>query len=250
MPILEVSHLTKKFGGLVAVNDASFTVEENRITCLIGPNGSGKTTVFNLITGAIPADGGSVRYKGNELIGKRVVQTVSLGVARTFQDLKLFGEFTVLQNVMVALRGRHGETVPAGLTYSDRSAKARADIEKAQEILALFGLSDAAETPVGSLPYGMQKLVSLARLYAVDAELLLLDEPASGMDHDGYGVLEKALEIFIADGKTILLVEHNIDFVRTVADKVIFLHQGQVLAEGSIDQITADKHLTEIYFGF
>ena len=199
---------------------------------------------------AIPADGGSVRYKGNELIGKRVVQTVSLGVARTFQDLKLFGEFTVLQNVMVALRGRHGETVTAGLTYSDRSAKAWADIEKAQEILTLFGLSDAAETPVASLPYGMQKLVSLARLYAVDAELLLLDEPASGMDHDGYGVLEKALEIFIADGKTILLVEHNIDFVRTVADKVIFLHQGQVLAEGSIDQITADKHLTEIYFGF
>lgn len=164
MPILEVSHLTKKFGGLVAVNDASFTVEENRITCLIGPNGSGKTTVFNLITGAIPADGGSVLYKGSELIGKRVVQTVALGVARTFQDLKLFGEFTVLQNVMVALHGRHGETVPAGLTYSDRSAKARADIEKAQEILALFGLSDAAETPVGSLPYGMQKLVSLARL--------------------------------------------------------------------------------------
>ena len=111
-------------------------------------------------------------------------------------------------------------------------------------------LSDAAETPVGSLPYGMQKLVSLARLYAVDAELLLLDEPASGMDHDGYGVLEKALEIFIADGKTILLVEHNIDFFRTVADKVILLHQGQVLPEGSIDQITADKHLTEIYFGF
>lgn len=152
MPILEVSHLTKKFGGLVAVSDASFTVEENRITCLIGPNGSGKTTVFNLITGAIPADGGSVRYKGNELIGKRVVQTVSLGVARTFQDLKLFGEFTVLQNVMVALRGRHGETVTAGLTYSDRSAKAWADIEKAQEILTLFGLSDAAETPVASLP--------------------------------------------------------------------------------------------------
>lgn len=100
MPILEVSHLTKKFGGLVAVNDASFTVEGNRITCLIGPNGSGKTTVFNLITGAIPADGGSALYKGSELIGKRVVQTVALGVARTFQDLKLFGEFTVLQNVM------------------------------------------------------------------------------------------------------------------------------------------------------
>lgn len=242
MPILEVSHLTKKFGGLVAVSDASFTVEENRITCLIGPNGSGKTTVFNLITGAIPADGGSVRYKGNELIGKRVVQTVSLGVARTFQDLKLFGEFTVLQNVMVALRGRHGETVPAGLTYSDRSAKAWADIEKAQEILTLFGLSDAAETPVASLPYGMQKLVSLARLYAVDAELLLLDEPSIGLSPNlVQSILQTVRKLADERGLAAVIVEQNVKVALDVADYVLALRGGRVIFEGPASEVSVDK---------
>lgn len=250
MSILEVQQLTKRFGGLVAVNGASFTAEENQITCLIGPNGSGKTTIFNLITGALPADGGSAIYDGCQLIGKKVVQTVELGVARTFQDLKLFQEFTVLQNVMAAMRPRFGEKVLEGLLYRPNAPRAREDLERAHHILSLFGLSGQADTCVASLPYGQQKLVSLARLYAVDARLLLLDEPASGMDHEGYELLEKALHIFMERGKTILLVEHNIDFVRTVADKVVFLHQGQVMAQGSVQQIMQDERLTDIYFGF
>lgn len=250
MAILEVKGLTKKFGGLVAVNDASFTIEEKKINCLIGPNGSGKTTIFNLITGSLPADSGSVVFKGQELIGKKVTQTVNMGIARTFQDLKLFGEFTVLQNVMVAMHGRHGENVLQGFLYSPKSAGAQKDLEKAFEILRLFDLEDEADTPVGGLPYGMQKLVSLARLYAVDAELLLLDEPASGMDKEGYAIMDKAMNIFIEKGKTILLVEHNMDFVRDIAEKIIFLHQGKVLAQGRMEDIMSDKHLTEIYFGY
>ncbi|MGN1413982.1 MAG: ABC transporter ATP-binding protein [Anaerovoracaceae bacterium] len=250
MPVLEVKGLTKKFGGLVAVNEASFTIEENKISCLIGPNGSGKTTIFNLITGSLPADSGSVLYKEQELIGKKVSQTVELGIARTFQDLKLFSEFTVLQNVMVAMRGRHGEKVLQGLFYSEKSAAAQKDLEKAHEILRLFDLNDEADTLVSGLPYGMQKLVSLARLYAVDANLLLLDEPASGMDKEGYAIMDQAMNIFIESGKTILLVEHNMDFVKNIAEKVIFLHQGKVLAQGSMEEITSDKHLTEIYFGY
>lgn len=250
MPVLEVKGLTKKFGGLVAVNEASFTIEKNKISCLIGPNGSGKTTIFNLITGSLPADSGSVLYNGQELIGKKVSQTVEMGISRTFQDLKLFSEFTVLQNVMVAMRKRHGEKVLQGFLYSEKSAAAQKDIEKAHEILRLFDLNDDADSLVSGLPYGMQKLVSLARLYAVDADLLLLDEPASGMDKEGYAIMDQAMNVFIENGKTILLVEHNMDFVKNIAEKVIFLHQGKVLAQGSMDDITSDKHLTEIYFGY
>lgn len=250
MAVLEVNKLTKRFGGLVAVNEASFTVDENKVNCLIGPNGSGKTTIFNLITGTLPADGGSVRYKGEEILGKRINQTVNMGIVRTFQDLKLFNEFTVLQNVMAAMKNHFGEKVIEGLLYSKRSAKAKEDLEQAYEALRLFGLEQDADTVVSGLPYGKQKLVSLARLYAIQADLLLLDEPASGMDKEGYAVMDDILEKFIDRGKTILLVEHNMDFVKSVAQNVVFLHHGQVLAQGNMGEIMNDRHLTEIYFGY
>ena len=250
MAILEAKGLVKKFGGNIAVNNASFTVEENIINCLIGPNGSGKTTCFNLITGSLRCDAGSVIYRGEEMIGKKTSTIVEKGIVRTFQDLKLFGEFTVMQNVLVAIRGRYGEQIFSSLFFNPRSSKAAEDFERAEEALRIVGLEDKADVVVSSLPYGEQKLVSLARLYAAEADLLLLDEPASGMDKDGYKMLDEVLSRFIAMGKTVLLVEHNIDFVRSIANKVVFLNQGQVLAEGTIDDIMADKYLTEIYFGF
>ena len=250
MAILEAKGLVKKFGGNIAVNNASFTAEENIVNCLIGPNGSGKTTCFNLITGALRCDAGSVLYRGEEMVGKKTNVIVEKGIVRTFQDLKLFSEFTVLQNVLIAIRGRYGEPVLSGLFFNPKSAKAKVDFDRAEDALRVVGLQDKADVVVSSLPYGEQKLVSLARLYAAEADLLLLDEPASGMDQEGYKMLDEVLKRFIAKGKTILLVEHNIDFVRSVADKVVFLNQGQVLAEGSIDDIMADKYLTEIYFGF
>ena len=250
MAILEAKGLVKKFGDNIAVNNASFTAEENIVNCLIGPNGSGKTTCFNLITGALRCDAGSVLYRGEEMVGKKTNVIVEKGIVRTFQDLKLFSEFTVLQNVLIAIRGRYGEPVLSGLFFNPKSAKAKVDFDRAEDALRVVGLQDKADVVVSSLPYGEQKLVSLARLYAAEADLLLLDEPASGMDQEGYKMLDEVLKRFIAKGKTILLVEHNIDFVRSVADKVVFLNQGQVLAEGSIDDIMADKYLTEIYFGF
>lgn len=250
MPMLEVNGLTKRFGGNVAVNNASFTLEENEVTCLIGPNGSGKTTIFNLLTSMLPADAGSARYRGTELIGKSTSAIVELGIVRTFQDLKLFGEFTALQNVLIAIRGRYGESVWQGLCYSSRSARAKADTERAMEALRSVGMESRAHMLVGSLPYGEQKLISLARLYAAQAELVLLDEPASGMDKEGYRLLEGAISHFIDRKKTVLLVEHNMEFVQAIADRVIFLHRGEVLAQGTMEEIRSDSRLTDIYFGY
>lgn len=250
MPMLEVNGLTKRFGGNIAVNNASFTMEENEVTCLIGPNGSGKTTIFNLLTGMLPADAGSARYRGVELIGKSTSAIVELGIVRTFQDLKLFGEFTALQNVLIAIRGRYGESVWQGLRYSPRSARAKADTDRAMEALQSVGMESRAHMMVGSLPYGEQKLISLARLYAAKAELVLLDEPASGMDKEGYRLLERAVSHFIERGKTVLLVEHNMEFVQTIAERVIFLHRGEVLAQGAMEEIRSDSRLTDIYFGY
>jgi len=217
MEILKVEGLVKKFGGNIAVNNASFTIEENKVNCLIGHG---------------------------------VKKIVELGIVRTFQDLKLFNEFTVLQNILISIRGLYGESVFQGLVYNPNHPKAVEGREKAMEAIRFVGLEDKANTLVKSLPYGEQKLVSLARLYAAEADLLLLDEPASGMDKDGYKMLSDVIERVIDMGKTVLLVEHNIDFVREVAEKVVFLHQGQVMMQGTIDEIMADRQLTEIYFGF
>ena len=140
MAILEAKGLVKKFGGNIAVNNASFTAEENIVNCLIGPNGSGKTTCFNLITGALRCDAGSVLYRGEEMVGKKTNVIVEKGIVRTFQDLKLFSEFTVLQNVLIAIRGRYGEPVLSGLFFNPKSAKAKVDFDRAEDALRVVGL--------------------------------------------------------------------------------------------------------------
>jgi ABC-type branched-subunit amino acid transport system ATPase component len=249
LELLKIEKLAKSFGGLAAVKNCSFSIPDKQISCLIGPNGAGKTTIFNLITGVLAADEGCIRYNGRDICGLSCSKTVKLGISRTFQDLKLFGEFTVLQNVMVSIKERYGESIWEGLFFSYKSKKYLSDLNKAREVLNLVGLYAKANSSVNDLPYGEQKLVSLARILAVEADLMLLDEPASGLDKEGFSKLLDILERVLKMGKSIIVVEHNMDFVKDIAHKAIFLHQGEVLAEGTIADIVADDRLTEIYFG-
>jgi ABC-type branched-subunit amino acid transport system ATPase component len=251
MPIiLNVHNLTKKFGGLVAVRECSFKVKRKGITCLVGPNGAGKTTIFNLITAVLEPTEGTVYLNNNNLKGVPAHKIVRKGIARTFQDIRQFNELTVLENVMIAEQKQKGESIFDVLLQWGSVKKQDREVQrKAKKILKFVGLDDMDSELAKNLSHAQQKLLSIARILMTDAELLLFDEPTSGLDHESLDrVLELMKEMSI-QGKTILLVEHNMDVVRRVGDELIFLHQGHVLACGSYKEISGDSDLTQIYFG-
>jgi branched-chain amino acid transport system ATP-binding protein len=247
---LEVVGLEKSFGGLRALQDCSFSIAERRITCLVGPNGAGKTTIFNVITGFLKPDQGHVSFRGRSLDGCSPQAVVHSGIARTFQNLRLFADLTALDNVMVGLQGQFAEE-PLGAIFrplhaARRQAGRRAD---ALAILDHVGLADRAKERVRNLSYGEQKLLTVARVLATGAELLLLDEPASGLSAGALDNIMALLRRLQAEGKTLLVVEHNTRVVQQIADDVLFLHQGHLMAQGTPQEIIADPALAEIYFG-
>lgn len=247
---LQASGLEVSFGGLKALNDCSFTVQQGRITCLVGPNGAGKTTIFNVITGFLQPGAGSVSYKGFLLDGWKPQAIVAAGIARTFQNLRLFTDLTALDNVLTSLPAQAGEEPFAAIFRPFHVAsRQRGRRAEALAILDRVGLSARAGDFVRNLSYGEQKLLIIARVLATGAELLLLDEPASGLSAgalDGVMALLRSLQ---ADGKTLLVVEHNTRVVQKIADDVLFLHQGHLMAQGSPEAIVNDPALAEIYFG-
>jgi ABC-type branched-subunit amino acid transport system ATPase component len=249
-PIMTIEKVSKAFGGIHAVEECSFDVPPGLITGLIGPNGAGKTTVFNLITGFLRADGGSIRYKGEELLGLAPHQVEARGVVRTFQHLRLWAKMTVLENVLLGCRTPLGENA---LTLFLRPGRVRAEEaaarERAMEVLRFFGLTDRAHELAEDLGYPEQKLLSMARIFATDAEVLLLDEPTSGLDTDALHQIVPMVRRLVEHGKTVLLIEHNMELISQLSDEVVFLHQGRVMARGRAEQITRDPALTEIYFG-
>jgi ABC-type branched-subunit amino acid transport system ATPase component len=249
-PLLSIEHVSKAFGGIQAVQDCTFEVSSGLITGLIGPNGAGKTTIFNLITGFLRADSGSIRLQGDELRGLAPHQVQAAGVVRTFQHLRLWGKMTVLENVMLGCRTPLGESV---LTLFLRPGRVRAEEkaarERAMEVLEFFGLAARAEALAEDLAYPEQKLLSMARIFATDAQVLLLDEPTSGLDTDSLGRIVPMVRRLVERGKTVLLIEHNMELIAQLSDEVVFLHEGRVLARGKAEQITRDPALTEIYFG-
>jgi ABC-type branched-subunit amino acid transport system ATPase component len=248
--LLEVRGLSKRYGGVVAVQDVGFDVPVGKAVSLVGPNGAGKTTIFNLITGAVPRDSGSVHFNGNDITGFRPARVARAGISRTFQDLRVFERMTVIENVMTAFPDQIGERPWSPFLLGHRVLNQERELrDKATEILAEVGLDNCRDERAGGLSYAQQKLVVIARSIAMDAPLWLLDEPASGLDRRAvlnFGALLRAL---VSRGQTVLLVEHNLALVREVSDKVVFLSQGALTAEGTPENIFARPDLQSLYLG-
>lgn len=248
--VLRTVALSKSFGGIRAASDLHVTLKHGQITALVGPNGAGKTTVFNLLTGFLPPDEGQVILNGQDISKLPAWRRAQLGLARSFQDVRLFERMSVLDNVMVAIPNHPGERLlPLFLTPRLVKQTELANREKAMAYLRFVGLADKADQLVSSLSYGEQKLLALARLLATEAQVLLLDEPAAGVDIYWVNRILELLRQLTAAGKTVCIVEHNLEVVTAVADRAYFLDVGRIIAEGTPSDLMADQRLTEIYFG-
>ncbi len=248
--LLTVSGLSKHFGGLEAVRNVSFEVRSGQIKALIGPNGAGKTTIFNLITGVLEADAGSVVFAGTQLLGLPTHRIARLGVSRTFQNSLLFDQMSVLENVMVGhhLRG-HATMITAALRILGASAEERQYREVAMAALEQAGLADLAGRLAGELPIGQRRLVEVARALAAQPRLLLMDEPAAGLNMRETERMGELIENIRDSGVTVLLVEHDMSLVMTISDEILVLDRGERLAEGPPEQIRNDERVLAAYLG-
>jgi branched-chain amino acid transport system ATP-binding protein len=248
--ILTVEGLTKWFGGLPAVHDVNLTLEEGQIFGLIGPNGAGKTTCFNLITGLIPPSAGRVTFRGRPLTGLKPNQITALGMARTFQNIRLFGAMTARENVIVGMHCRLKTGVMGGVfrTPSMRLEDARARA-KADELLAFVGLEGQGDLPATALPYGAQRRLEIARALATDPRLLCLDEPAAGMNESESRALMELIRQIRARGITVLLIEHDMHVVMNLCDRIAVLNFGKKIAEGTPAEIQANEEVIQAYLG-
>jgi branched-chain amino acid transport system ATP-binding protein len=250
MTILEVAHLHKKFGGLHAVNDVSFGVAAGAIKAVIGPNGAGKTTLFNLITGALPPTAGRVRFNGQPIQDRKPHQIAARGIARTFQNIKLFHDMTALENVMVGrhLRSRVGFMASMlKLPWTRREEKQiRA---KSMELLELLEIADYANVEATSLAFGQQRAVEFARALALEPALLLLDEPAAGLNIHETAEVGRLISRIRDLGITVLLVEHDMSLVMEISDEIVGLSFGQKIAEDGPTAIQNNAEVIKVYLG-
>jgi ABC-type branched-subunit amino acid transport system ATPase component len=249
-PILQLERLCKSFGGLKAVDDLSFGVMAGTITSLIGGNGAGKTTVFNLITGNLAPDSGSVRFRGQSIDGLPPHRVAQLGISRGFQELRLFNRLTALDNVLAAIPGQRGESILRALVGGRRLQEENAR-NAALAATLLDGLT--IRTQEGALAerlsYGQQKLLALGRLLAARGAFLLLDEPTAGLSPAMVEDFCTRLRQLAAEGRTILLIEHNVEVVMRLSDWVIVMHQGGKIAEGTPDEVRQNVAVMHTYLG-
>ena len=250
MALLEISGLGKSFGGLRAVNDVSFSVEEGAIKAVIGPNGAGKTTLFNLITGTLPATAGTVTFNGKRIDGKRSHQIAALGMARTFQNIKLFHDMTVLENVMIGRHTRSSAGFLASMFHMPWTWKEEKSIRhKSLEILEMLGMTEHADTEATSLAFGQQRTVELARALALEPTILLLDEPAAGLNIYETAEIGRLIGRIRALDVTVLLVEHDMSLVMDVSDEIVVLSFGEKIAEDVPAAIQQNDEVVKVYLG-
>jgi len=248
--VLEVTGLSKAFGSIVATEELSMVLRKGTITALVGPNGAGKTTVFNLLTGFIAPDAGSVLLNGNELVGRKPNQVANAGMVRSWQDVRVIPRISSLQNVMLGVQDQLGERLvplfanPAGVRRREREVRATA-----MEWLEFVGMADFADTPAGALSFGQSKLVALARVLSTNADVLLLDEPCSGIDTQWVDAMLSLIGKVREQGRTVCIVEHNLHVVDHLADHIYFMELGRITDQGTFLELTNSPRLAEAYFG-
>jgi branched-chain amino acid transport system ATP-binding protein len=249
MALLEVRNVTKRFGGLVAVNDVTLSIEENSISAIIGPNGAGKTTFFNLLTGIYKVDTGSINFNGRSLLGLRPDQVNARGMSRTFQNIRLFPQMTVLENVMVGMNSRlNSMQTLIGLVGLGRQEE-RVH-EKAMQLLDFVGLTPKADEVSRNLPYGDQRRVEIARALASDPKLILFDEPTAGMNpNESVEAMTLFRRVRDQMGVTVVLIEHDMRVVMGISEYITVLDYGQKIAEGEPDVIRSNPRVIEAYLG-
>ena len=251
MALLEVKDLGISFGGLRAVDDFHMTIEQGQLYGLIGPNGAGKTTVFNLLTGVYKPTDGYILLDGENITGKKTIEINQHGIARTFQNIRLFGELTVLDNVKVGLHNHHKYSTLAGILRLPKYYKVEKEMDAiAMDLLKVFELDGEADYKASNLPYGKQRKLEIARALATDPKLLLLDEPAAGMNpNETQGLMNTIRFVRGKIQMTILLIEHDMKLVSGICEELTVLNFGQILAQGETGEVLNDPKVITAYLG-